>query len=92
MVPPEVTASRWAPGRAVSTPVSPLPDQPRPELGEVLGRIAAAEHVEHRVVRAAGQVAEAAGPPDQGIQLVDLGLLHGDHGDDLLGEHVQRVA
>ena len=69
----------------------PLPDQPRSELGEVLRRIAAAEHVEHRVVRAAGQVAEAAGPPDQGIQLVGLGLLDGHHGDDLLGEHVQRI-
>ena len=69
-----------------------LPDQPRPQLGEVLRRIAAAQHVQHRLERAVRQLAEAVGPADQRVHVVGLLLLDRHHGDDLLGQHVERVA
>ena len=58
MVPPLVTARRWAPGRAVSTSVA-VPDEPGAQLGERGRRIAAGEHVEHRE-RRLGQSAKTA--------------------------------
>ena len=92
MVPPLVTASRWAPGRPVSSSVVAVPDQPRPQLGERGRRIAPGEHVQDGVQRGVGQLGEGRGPADQRGQLVDLPGVQRHHRDDLLGQHVERVA
>jgi hypothetical protein len=39
-----------------------------------------------------GQLGEGRGPSDQGRHFVDLPRVERHHGDDLLGEHVERVA
>jgi hypothetical protein len=39
-----------------------------------------------------GQLGEGRGPADHGREIVDRPLLHGRHGDELLGEDVERVA
>ena len=70
-----------------------LPDQPRPQLGEVLatdnGRCSMSSTASNAL---RGRSRKLLGPADQGVQLVGLGLLDRDHGHDLLGQHVQRVA
>ena len=40
----------------------PVPDDPRPELGELIGGVATAQHVERRLECAGSQVAEGIGP------------------------------
>ena len=48
---------RWSPpaaarpGRPLSTSAHPVPHEPRPQLGELLARVPAREHVEHRAQR-----------------------------------------
>ena len=69
-----------------------MPDQPRPQLGEVLRRVAPTEHVEHGLEGAVRQLAIPVRPADQGVHVVGLLLLDGHHRDDLLGQHVERVA
>ena len=92
IVPPLVTASRWAPGRPVQLAGDAVPDQPGPQLGERVGRVAAGQHVEHGLERRAGQPGERRGAAHQLLQLVDVPVVHGHHRDDLLGQHVERVA
>ena len=93
MVPPLVTASRWAPGTALQRAGDPVPHDARAQLGELVARVAPGEHVERRLQRAdRGSVAIRRGPPHQRLQLVDRPLVQRDHRDDLLGEHVERVA
>lgn len=70
----------------------PVPDQPGTQLGEGGRRVAAGEHVEHGVQRRVGQLGEGCGPADQHRQVAERPRFEGDHGDDLLGEHVERVA
>ena len=70
----------------------PVPGDARAQLGELLGRVAAGEHVEHVLELLAREVAERPGPADEVVELVDRDLLLGADGDDLLGEHVERVA
>ena len=75
---------------------------PWPQLGEVLRRVAPAEHVQGRFESAVRELAEAVGPADQRVHVVGLDIGRrpvrpadgggGHHGDDLLGEHVERVA
>ena len=72
--------------------LGPVPDEPRAELGEALGRVAAVEHVEHVLELLAAQLRVGLGGGDDALDLVDLPLLVGDHRDDVLGEHVERVA
>ena len=72
--------------------LGPIPDEPRAELGEALGRVAAVEHVEHVLELLAAQLRVGLGGGDHALDLVDLPLLVGDHRDDVLGEHVERVA
>ena len=91
MVPPLVTASRWAPGRPVSWPVTRSQTRRGPQLGELVARVAPGEHVEGRVVGAARERGERRGAADQVEELVDRPGVHRDHRDDLLGQHVERV-
>ena len=68
-----------------------VPDQARPELGELVGGVAAGEQVEGGVVGAAGQGRERRAAADQGVELVDVPRVERAHGHDLLGEDVERV-
>ena len=70
----------------------PVPGHPRPQLGEALRRIAAVEHVEHVLELLAPELGERLGGGDHPLHLVDVPLDVGDHRDDVLGEHVERVA
>ncbi len=70
-----------------------VPDDPRPQLGELLRRVAPVEHVEHVVEQLAVELGERVRAPDQLVQLGHLPLVAGrDAGDDLLRQHVERVA
>ena len=69
-----------------------VPDDPGPQLGELVGRIPPGEHVEDVLELDAGEIAEVVGPAHEIVQLVDRDLLVGADGDDLLCEHVERVA
>ena len=53
MVPPLVTASRWRARPAAQRAGRAVPDQPGPQLRELLARVAARQHVQHRVEHAA---------------------------------------
>ena len=80
------------PRPADQPPLDPVPVEPGPQLGELVRGVAARQHVEHAVQGAAGQLGERGRPPDQGLEVVDGPVVHGHHGHDLLGEHVQGVA
>ena len=91
MAPPEVTASRCAPGRAVSVPRVAVVDQPRSQLGELGGRVLAGQQVQRRLERAARQRRERrAAPhgvePAVGVERFQRARRHG-----VLGQHVERV-
>ena len=68
-----------------------VPDDPGPQLGELVGRVAAGEHVEHVLELLQGEVGERIGAADQPVQRRHFDLLLGDDRDDLLSEHVERV-
>ena len=70
----------------------PVPGEARTQLGELVRWISAREHVQHPLERAAGEIREGRRAPHQLIHLV--GLVHAVRRvrDDLLGEHVERVA
>ena len=72
-------------------PGEPVPDNPGSELGELVGRVTAAEHVEGRLQRPRPKVAERVGAPDQGAQLLHRPILHRAHCDNLLGQDVQGI-
>ncbi len=91
MVPPEVTASRCAPGRPVSRAGHPVPHDPRPQLGELLARVPAGEQVEGGVEGRPRQRRERRRPADEREHVVDVEVVDGGHRDDLLGQHVERV-
>ena len=78
-----------APGRQHTAPA--VPGQARPQVGELLRRIPADQHVEHRGEHAAGQAVVRAGPPRHGKEIVDAPLPVAAHRDDLLSQHVERV-
>ena len=69
-----------------------VPHDPRPELGELVGRVAAGEHVEHVLELDARELGERVRAADEVVQLADVDLLVGRDRDDLLREHVERVA
>ena len=92
IVPAFVTASRREPGRPRTTPRRAVPDDPRPQLGELVRRVAAGEHVEDVLELRAREVGEGIGAADEAVQLRDLDLLVGADRDDLLREDVERVA
>ena len=76
---------------AVDGALRAVPDDPRPQLGEAVRRVAAVEHVEDVLELLAGELAEGLGGGDQALDLVDLPLVHRRHRDQVLGEHVERV-
>ena len=71
----------------------PVPHDPRPQLGELLRRVPAVEHVEHVVEQLPGELRERVGAADELVQLRhrQLLLLRDRHRHDLLGEDVERI-
>ena len=69
-----------------------VPDDPRPELCELVGGVTAREHVEHVLELDTRELGEGIGPADELMKLADLDLLVGADRDDLLREHVERIA
>ena len=83
------------PARALAPAQEPgdaVPGDARPQLGELLRRVAPGEHVEDVLELLPRQVAERPGAADEIVELVDGDLLLRADGDDLLGEHVEGVA
>ena len=83
-------------GTSADRPRDPVPDDPRPQLGELARRIAAVEHVEHVLKLRAAQLGVRVRPRHERVQLVDVDrrivTRRRRDRDDLLGEHVERVA
>ncbi len=70
---------------------APVPDDPRPELGELVGRVAAGEQVEDVAQQLVRELREVRGPPEHAAEIRDGPLVHRAHRDDLLRDHVERV-
>ncbi len=68
-----------------------IPHDPRPQLGELVRRIAAGEHVEDVLELRAGELRERIRTPRELVELVDGDLFLGADRDDLLREDVERV-
>ena len=69
-----------------------IPHDARPQLAELLRRVAAGQQVEHGGEHVVGDVGETGRAAHEGGQLRHRPLLHGGGGHDLLGQHVERVA
>ena len=71
-----------------------VPDDPRAQLAELLRRVAAVEHVEHVLELRARQLGEGVRAREHRRDQVHghRVLARRGDGDDLLGEHVERVA
>ena len=80
------------PGAPANDARRPVPDDARPQLGELVRRVAPGEHVEHVLELGARELGEGVGAADQLVQLGDADLLLGADRHDLLAEHVERVA
>ena len=83
------------PSRAGATPDDAgraIPHDPRAELGELVRRVTAREHVEHVLQLRPREVGERIGAAHELVQVVHRDLLLGCDRDDLLREHVERVA
>ena len=91
-VPPETTASRWAPSRPRMRVGDAVPDDPRPQLRELVAGVAAGEHVEHALELRRATAREGLGAAHHVVQVVHPPLVHRRRRHDLLGEHVQRLA
>jgi hypothetical protein len=70
----------------------PVPDEPRAQFGEALGRIAPVEHVEDVLELLPGELLERLRGGDDVLDVADLPLGIGDHRHEVLGENVERVA
>ena len=66
----------------------PVPDDPRPQLCELVRRVAAGEHVQDILELDARELGEGIGLADELVELTDLDLVVGADRDDLLREHV----
>ena len=69
-----------------------IPDDARPELGELVGRVTAGKHVEHVLELCPREVGEWVRAAHELVQVVDGDLLVRRDRDDLLREHVERIA
>ena len=93
MVPPLVTARRFEPVAGAQRAVDAVPHDARAQLAELLARVAAGQQVEHVVQQLVGQLGEAGAAPHQrGERRRPATSSMRDVGDDLLGQHVERVA
>ena len=95
MVPALAIASARAPGRARIVPASAVPHDPRPQLGELLGRIRPASMSSTFSSWRRSRSRVGPGAPHQREQVVDRDARRRRrrrHGDDLLRQHVERVA
>ncbi len=79
------------PGASGEQARAAVPHDACSQLGEVLARVPAREHVEHGVPGGVAQRRERRRPADQGEQLVGLPVVDGERGHHLLGEDVERV-
>ena len=70
----------------------PVPGDARPQLGELVRRIASREHVENAVERGAAQLGEGRGAAERREEIVHAPLVHAGHRDDVLRGDVERVA
>ena len=70
---------------------APVPDDPRPELGELVGGVAAGEQVQDVAEQLVRELLEVRGPPQHAAEIRNRPLVHRAHRDDLLRDHVQRV-
>ena len=68
-----------------------VPDDAGAQLGELVAGIAAGQHVEDGLEDGARQRGEGGRAVDQLLEVVDGPVVHRAHGDDLLGEDVDRV-
>ena len=80
------------PGPAADAALDAVPDDARPQLGEVVGRVAAGEHVEGGLKGPVAQVGEGVGAPHQRPRVIDQPAVQRAHRHQLLGQHVERVA
>jgi hypothetical protein len=69
-----------------------IPDDARPELGELVGGIPPGEHVEHVLELSPREVGERVGAAHELVQVVDRDLFISRDRDDLLREHIERIA
>ena len=69
-----------------------VPHDAGAQLGELLGRVAAGQQVEHGAQHLVGQVGERRRPADHPDQVVHGPLVEGAQRHDLLAEHIERVA
>ena len=79
-------------GSPADDPADPIPHDPRSQLGELVGRVAAGEHVEHVLELLARQLGERVGTAHEVVQVGHGDLLVRADRDHLLREHVERVA
>ena len=70
----------------------PVPHDPRPQTRELVGGVAAREHVERLVEHVVGEVGEVGGAAHEREEVVDVPLVERGGRDELLREHVERVA
>ena len=68
-----------------------VPGDPRLQLGELVGRIGAGEHVQHALEDLAAERLVGRRPGHGPQEVVDRPLVHDGHRDELLGEDVERV-
>ena len=68
-----------------------VPDDAWLEFSEVVAGVLAREHVEDGDVGVVRQVAIGRRAAYDVVELLDVPGVHGDHGDDLLGEHIEGV-
>ena len=75
---------------AADRAVGAVPHDPGRELGELVARIPAGQHVEHPVELLARELGERVRAPREGKQVVHAPRVVRHGGDDLLGQHVER--
>ena len=80
------------PGPGVQLATDAVPHQAWTQLGERVGRVSPGQHVEHGVQGRAGQPGKRSRSLDDLGDSVDRQRLHRHHCDDLLGQHVERIA
>ena len=73
-------------------PAGAVPDDARPQLRELVRRVAAGEHVEHVLELRTRELLERIGARDERVQIVDAHLFVDGDRDDLLRQHVEGVA